>query len=81
MDSTEKLIINYLVICYLKDGLSQQEIAERLKQNDIKPNSLSSVEKKLKQIKEYYEAKNLFHLACILRNNKLLVNAHSRNGE
>ncbi|GAB0154770.1 hypothetical protein CHRYSEOSP005_00300 [Chryseobacterium sp. Alg-005] len=68
----EKLIINFIIIDYLKDGLSQHEIAERLKENDIKPNSLSSIEKRINQIKHYYNAKSMFHLACILHNKKVL---------
>lgn len=58
--------INILLIKYLKDGLSQTEVSEELKKMDFKPNSVSSVEKKLKSLREEYGAKTLFHLACIL---------------
>ncbi len=67
MDKMEKLIIKYL-----QEGLNQVEISEKLKNDGIKPSSLSSVEKRLNKIKEFYEAKTLFHLACILYNKKLL---------
>ena len=50
----------------LKEGFSQNEIADILKAEGFQPNSLSSVEKKLKQIKDEYEAKTLFHLAILL---------------
>lgn len=81
MEFIEKLIVNYLIIKYLQEGLSQPEIAEKLKENKITPNSLSSVEKRLKQIKEFYQAKSMFHLACILHNKKKLENTDSRNCE
>ncbi|MEE6129059.1 response regulator, partial [Chryseobacterium arthrosphaerae] len=69
MDSVEKLIIEYL-----QQGMAQYEISERLKENGIKPNSLSSVEKRLNKIKDFYNAKTLFHLACILYNQKIISN-------
>lgn len=54
------------IIQFLKDGLTQLEISRKLKEENIKPNSLSSVEKKLKYIRESYGAKTLFHLGYIL---------------
>lgn len=50
----------------LKEGLTQSEISEKLKETGEKPNSLSSVEKKLKELRAAYNAKTMFHLACIL---------------
>ncbi|GAB0156242.1 hypothetical protein CHRYSEOSP005_15060 [Chryseobacterium sp. Alg-005] len=73
--------IENLIIKYLQEGFTQQEIANKLKEQNITPNSLSSVEKRLKQIKEDNEAKTLFHLACILYNKKLLEITDSRKGE
>ena len=61
MDKIERLIIDYM-----KEGYSQYEIADKLKEIGIKPNSLSSVEKKIKKIRDSYGAKTLFHLAIIL---------------
>ncbi|MFP3599128.1 hypothetical protein [Chryseobacterium sp. SIMBA_029] len=65
----------------MQKGLNQAKIANQLKKSAINPNSQSSVEKKLNQIKEKYKAKTLFQLACILHNNKVLVNTDSRSGE
>lgn len=76
MDNIEKLIIRYL-----QEGLTQSEISDELKKSGIQPNSLSSIEKRLNKLKEFYTAKTLFHLACILYNNKVLVSTDSRNGE
>ena len=73
--------IDDLIIDYLKDGLSQKQIAGKLKDLNIEPNSLSSVEKKLRTLREIYEAKTLFHLACILHNKKVLKITESRNSE
>lgn len=73
MNHIEKLIIEYL-----QAGLTQQEVSERFKKDGINPNSLSSIEKQINKIKEFYEAKTLFHLACILYNKKVLVNMNSR---
>lgn len=50
----------------LKNGLSQAQISDELKELDIKPNSLSSVEKKINVIKKAYKANSLFHLAFLL---------------
>lgn len=73
--------INDLIITWLQEGLQQPEIAKRLKQQNIRPNSISSVEKKIRQIKEEHEANTLFHLACILHNKKLLKIEDSHNCE
>ncbi len=58
--------ISGIILTFLRDGLNQAEIAEKLKELNLKPNSLSSVEKKLKELREKYNANTLFHLACIL---------------
>lgn len=65
-----------LIIELLFEGKTQAEIAEILKQKGITPNSLSSVEKKLKLIKAIYKAKTMFHLGVILSNK---ANGKSRN--
>ncbi|AZA87174.1 hypothetical protein EG349_10420 [Chryseobacterium shandongense] len=54
------------ILLMLKDGYTQDQIASELKDLEITPNSLSSVEKNLKNIRKSYDAKTLFHLACIL---------------
>lgn len=64
-----------IIIQYLKNGLSQKQIAFNLQANEIKPNSLSSVEKYIKALREEYQAKTMFHLACILfEKNELEIN-------
>jgi len=59
-----------LLIKYLFEGKNQIEIAELLQSEGIKPNSLSSVEKALKRIREKYNANTMFHLAVILAKQK-----------
>lgn len=54
------------IIQFLKDGLTQFEISKKLKEENVKPNSLSSVEKKIKNIREFYGANTLFHLGYII---------------
>lgn len=61
LDRTDKLILQYL-----KEGNTQAEISDLLKIQEIKPNSLSIIEKRLKAIREKYNAKSMFHLAVIL---------------
>lgn len=58
------------ILFMLKEGLTQSEIADKLKDLGKKPNSLSSVEKKLQAIRAVYNAKTLFHLACILNSER-----------
>lgn len=60
MDITKK------ILKLLKDGYSQQQISIILKEENIKPNSVSMIEKNLKNIREIYDAKTMFHLAIIL---------------
>lgn len=64
--------VSKIIIEYLKDGLSQKQIAFNLQKNELKPNSLSSVEKYIKALREEFNAKTMFHLACILIENKYL---------
>jgi len=54
------------ILKLLKAGYSQKQIALIIKSEDIKPNSLSMVEKHIKDIREIYSAKTMFHLAIIL---------------
>lgn len=58
-----------MIECLFK-GMTQVEISDELKRENVKPNSLSSIEKKLKQIREKYKANTMFHLAVILSKNK-----------
>lgn len=72
----EKMIIKYLM-----EGFTQIEISGLLKANNIKPSSLSAVEKTIMQIKKYHNAKTMFHLGCILQKKELYINTDSRKGE
>lgn len=47
-------------------SLSQKKIAFELQKKEFKPNSLSSIEKYLKALREEYGASTLFHLACLM---------------
>lgn len=58
----EKLIAQSLAA-----GLLQSEISELFKKQNITPNSVSIIEKKIKYMKDKYKANTLFHLAVILR--------------
>lgn len=72
--------IRKIIINFLRDGLTQKEIAEALQKMDYKPNSLSSVEKYLKVMRKEYGAQTMFHLAILLiQNNDLDMN--SEQGE
>jgi len=64
--------IDELIIKYLFEGKTQSEISHMLKEYGIKPNSLSSVEKRLKEIKNRHNAKTMFHLGLILGLKKYL---------
>ena len=64
--------IEKIIIEKLSEGKSQAEISEYLKENKLQPSSVSSVEKRLSAIRKDYGAKTLFHLACILKNEKII---------
>ncbi|WGH76056.1 response regulator [Tenacibaculum tangerinum] len=51
----------------LAEGLDQKEISEILKENHIKPSSISSVEKRLKLLKENFNANNPTQLIAITK--------------
>lgn len=58
--------VKEFIIKSLKEGLNQKEISLKLMELELKPNSLSSVEKYLNAIKKEYGAKTMFHLGYIL---------------
>lgn len=58
--------IDEKIIELLKKGYTQKEISDELIKHNLKPNSLSSVEKHLKRIRKEYGAKTMFHLGYIL---------------
>ena len=54
--------INLKIAELLAKGLTQKEASDELKRLGIVPNSLSSIEKKLKSMRSEYEAKTVIHL-------------------
>ena len=57
---------------YLSAGFTQAEIQERFKTEGISPNSKSSIEKRLKEIREEFGANTNPHLISILKDLRLL---------
>ncbi|UAM98409.1 response regulator [Polaribacter litorisediminis] len=55
------------LILNLSKGFPQEEISKKLKQNGIKPSSISVVEKRLKFLKGHFNAKNPTHLVSIAK--------------
>jgi len=51
----------------LSRGLSQDEISDYLKSNQISPSSLSSVEKRLNKLRIQFKANNAIHLVAIVK--------------
>lgn len=66
----ERQLLHELVISHLKEGLTQKEISIKLKSYGYKYCSLSSIEKELKFIRDFYGAKTMFHLGFILSKRK-----------
>lgn len=56
----------YLIKC-LSDGYSQEEISDKLKEKEWSPSSVSSIEKKLKFLREHFNASNPTHLVSIAK--------------
>lgn len=51
----------------LSNGLSQEDISVYLKNNNISPNSLSSIEKRLNKLRIQFKAHNAIHLVTIVK--------------
>jgi len=51
----------------LSQGMSQDEISQNLKNNNISPSSLSSIEKRLNRLRIHFKAKNAIHLVAIVK--------------
>src|SRR5680860_1621739 len=60
-----------LLTC-IANGLTQDEIQEKFKQDDISPASKSAIEKRLKELREDFKAKNTSHLIGIVKDLKLI---------
>lgn len=57
---------------YISLGLTQDEIHAKLDQKNIKPNSKSAIEKRLKELRENFNAKTTPHLISIVKDLKLI---------
>lgn len=60
------------ILSLLSSGLSQDQISEQLKNDNIKPNSLSSIEKRLNILKGHFRANNSTHLIAITKDMGLI---------
>ncbi|WP_248724039.1 response regulator [Seonamhaeicola sp. ML3] len=56
-----------LLLEHLAKGDSQEEISQILKAKDLKPSSLSSIEKRLNKLKIQFQANNAIHLVAITK--------------
>lgn len=56
-----------LLINYLSKGFLQEAISSKFKQKGIKPASVSTIEKRLKKLKEHFNANNVTHLVAIAK--------------
>lgn len=60
------------LLTYVSNGLSQEEIHEKFKSENIIPASKSSIEKRLKELRENFNAKTTPHLIGIVKDLKLI---------
>ncbi|WP_066217715.1 response regulator [Formosa haliotis] len=70
LDQTSFVEINdfdIILVSFLSEGLSQEEISKKLKTRNLKPNSLSSIEKRLNRLKVHFNANNAIHLVAITK--------------
>jgi len=61
-----------LLVEKLSHGLSQDEISSEFKMNNIKPSSLSSIEKRLNKLKLDFKANNAIHLVAKVKDMGLI---------
>lgn len=57
---------------FIAHGLTQEEIQQKLKEKNISPNSKSSVEKRLKELREEFNARTTPHLIGIVKDLNLI---------
>lgn len=55
-----------MIIDYLSQGLTQQEISAKLKKRKVNPSSVSSIEKACAALRKRHKAKTNFQLAVKL---------------
>jgi DNA-binding NarL/FixJ family response regulator len=56
-----------LLIEFLSQGFAQEDISNKLKKKGISPSSTSAIEKRLKFLKEYFNANNPTHLVALAK--------------
>ncbi|UJF29558.1 response regulator [Kaistella sp. 97-N-M2] len=66
-DNIELSLVEFSIIKLLSEGIFQKDMTEILKEKSIKPNSLSSVEKTLNNLKETFAARSTEHLVAICK--------------
>lgn len=60
------------LLTFIANGLTQDEIQEKLKEKNITPNSKSSIEKRLKELREEFNARTTPHLIGIVKDLNLI---------
>lgn len=60
------------IVKFLAGGLTQDQIEQKLKSEHIKPNSKSAIEKKLKELREEFNANTNPHLVSIMKDLQLI---------
>lgn len=75
LDQNNLLVLNDFeinIVKYLAHGLTQDQIEQKLKSEHLKPNSKSAIEKKLKDLREEFNANTNPHLISIMKDLKLI---------
>lgn len=60
------------LLTYISQGLTQDEIQDKFKNENISPSSKSAIEKRLKELRENFNAKTTPHLIGIVKDLKLI---------
>ena len=60
------------IVKYLANGFTQDQIEQELKSQNIKPNSKSAIEKRLKELREEFSANTNPHLVSIMKDLQLI---------
>lgn len=60
------------LLTYVSKGLTQEEIGEKFREQNITPSSKSAIEKRLKELRENFNARTTPHLIGIVKDLKLI---------
>lgn len=60
------------LLTYISKGLTQEEIGEKFRQKNISPSSKSAIEKRLKELRDNFNARTTSHLIGIVKDLKLI---------